>query len=95
MDLPDGVRALDAPRARVDQYDLVLTDCTMPEMNGMDLAAAMLAIRPDMPVLIGTGYAEKVTDEVATARGLEGLLTKPYTMDQLALVLRSAMQRAD
>lgn len=63
--------------------DLVITDATMPGLSGLDVAKAMLAHRPGLPVLLCTGYSEHVNAEIAQQHGIAGLLYKPLRNQQL------------
>lgn len=63
--------------------DLVITDATMPGLSGLDLAKAMLARRPGLPVLLCTGYSEHVNAEIAQRHGIAGFLYKPVRNQQL------------
>jgi CheY-like chemotaxis protein len=71
------------------QVDLVITDQTMPSMTGMQLAAYMTAVRPELPVLIYTGYAEGIGDSDLRAAGVVAMLRKPVDPE----VLRNHLER--
>lgn len=68
-------------------YDLVLTDQTMPIMNGMELSRAVLNIRPDIPVILCTGFSQNVGPEDALQTGIRVYLTKPVLQAQLSATL--------
>jgi len=70
--------------------DLVITDMTMPEMDGIELAKRMLAVRPDIAIVLCTGYNESLTNEKAIDAGIYNLLMKPFTSAELAEVLKRA-----
>ncbi|RPH40510.1 MAG: response regulator [Desulfobulbaceae bacterium] len=70
-------------------YDLVLTDLTMPIMNGMELSQAVLNIRPDIPVILCTGFSQNVEPEDALQTGIRVYLTKPVLQAQLSATLSS------
>jgi len=72
------------------EFDLVITDYTMPELTGIDLALAIRRIRPDIPVIICTGFSEKMTDDRSDELGLE-LLLKPYSIKQLSDTVRKVL----
>jgi CheY-like chemotaxis protein len=86
----DAAEALRAVRADPEAFDLVLTDYTMPGTNGLDLAAELLRVRPDLPILLATGFSRSVDGEMAVAQGIRGLVMKPFN----AQVLGEALQRA-
>ena len=69
----NSIEALEAFKAQKDNFDLVITDMSMPTMTGDQLAQELIAIRPDMPVIICTGYSEKIDDEKAKEIGVKGL----------------------
>ncbi|NTU60266.1 MAG: PAS domain-containing protein, partial [Deltaproteobacteria bacterium] len=88
-----SAEALAAFGADPGAFDAVLTDYTMPGMNGLDLAAELMRLRPDLPVLLGTGYAESVSEELVAARGLRALLMKPYTKQKIGEALRRELSK--
>ena len=69
------------------KIDLIVTDQAMPRMTGVELAEAILAAQPDMPIIIATGYAEL---QEGLASKLPRL-SKPFTQDQLAIAVREAL----
>ncbi len=77
-----------APR----DFDIVVTDYTMPAMNGRDLAARIHAISPGTPILLTTGFVDDLPVEDAAAAGIRGLLRKPATMLELANVLHETLK---
>jgi two-component system, cell cycle sensor histidine kinase and response regulator CckA len=75
--------ALDAVRAAPDAFDLVITDWNMPEMNGLDVARALRAIRGDLRVGLTSGE-HPIPEEALAAAGVRALLDKPFALGQLA-----------
>jgi PAS domain S-box-containing protein len=73
----DPVAAWDEFRRRPDDFDLVITDLTMPNLDGAGLALQILQLRPAMPVLLTTGFGASVTREQALRLGIRDLLFKP------------------
>jgi CheY-like chemotaxis protein len=71
------VEALGLFRENPDGVDMVITDQSMPEMTGADLAAEMLKIRPDLPVVLCTGYSNLIDEEEIKDLGVQRLLSKP------------------
>lgn len=88
----DGRQALELFRAEPQRYDLVITDQTMPGLTGMDLAARLLALRPELPVLLCTGYSAGISEEKVVQAGLKGLLYKPLLRKDLAGTIRRVLQ---
>ena len=72
-------------------FDLVLTDQTMPDLTGIDLAKRMLAVRKDLPIILFTGYSEAVSPEMAKKAGIILFLTKPLVKREVAETIRRAL----
>jgi CheY-like chemotaxis protein len=83
-------RALETFRAAPYDFDLVLSDLSMPEMSGIELARQLLRIRPDMPILIASGYVAPEDNEEVRRLGLPDLLLKPTGVEELAETIHSA-----
>ncbi|MFZ5570790.1 MAG: response regulator [Thermodesulfobacteriota bacterium] len=83
--------ALAAFSDRPEVYDLVITDMTMPDMTGADLSRRLLKIRPDLPIIVCTGFSEKITPEIAFHIGIKGFLTKPAVKSELGAILRKVL----
>jgi PAS domain S-box-containing protein len=86
-----SVDALETFRAAPGIFDLVVTDMTMPNMNGDKLAAELIKIRPDIPVMICTGYSQKMTKELASKIGVKALVYKPLDKADLAGTVRMVL----
>lgn len=67
-----------------ESYDLLITDLTMPELTGIELCAEVKKIRPDLPVILCTGYSEKVTEELLEKLGVNRYCVKPVSMRDFA-----------
>lgn len=80
---PDGVSAFNEFQKDPGKFDLLLTDMAMPGMNGKDLAARVLALRPEMPVIINTGYSALLGKDEALALGISEYLQKPVSLNEL------------
>ncbi len=83
--------ALEIFSAAPEEFDLVLTDMTMPGLTGVDLAKRMREIRPDTRLVLITGFSELPSDEDIELNGVSALLRKPIFMDQLAETVRRAL----
>jgi PAS domain S-box-containing protein len=88
----DSLLALEAFAAAPSAFDLVVTDLTMPHMNGTDLAAKLLKIRPGLPILLLSGFTESFPQEELNALGLRGFLAKPFLPAALADAVRQALR---
>ena len=86
----NSVNALCEFRLRPYEFDLIITDYTMPKLTGVDLAREVRRIRPDMPILLCTGFSEKITPDNLKELRLE-LLMKPYAMRQISEVVRKIL----
>ncbi|MEZ5338564.1 MAG: PAS domain S-box protein [bacterium] len=84
-------RAWELFSADPQAFDLVLTDQTMPQITGDELARRMLAIRPELPIVICTGYSQTLPPEAAKRLGIREYLFKPVRMHELAAALRSVL----
>ena len=84
-------KALEVFRSGPDEFDLVISDMTMPNMTGDILATELMKIRPDIPVIICTGYSERIDDERARELGIKGLIMKPFTIRNLSKTVRNVM----
>ena len=80
-------------RADPSAFDLVLSDVTMPRMTGEKMGQLMMEIRPDLPILLMTGFHQHLTDEVARERGFRGLLAKPLVNSVLLHTLRTILNQ--
>ncbi len=74
---------LEAFRAAPDKFDLVITDSTMPNMTGIQLAKILIDIRSDIPIIICTGFSEKISEDKAKAMGIRGYVMKPVVKSEL------------
>jgi PAS domain S-box-containing protein len=83
--------ALAAFQRNPHQFDAVVTDQTMPEMTGAEFSAAALQIRPDIPIILCTGYSNLIDEEQARQLGIRGYLRKPLTRQKLAALLRKTL----
>jgi signal transduction histidine kinase/CheY-like chemotaxis protein len=88
-------KALAAFRADPHRFDLMLADEVMPDMTGSELAAAVHAIRPDMPIMVVTGYGAPVSWDRLRAAGVRELLKKPLASADLAAALARHLRRAE
>lgn len=72
-------------------FDLLLTDLTMPELTGIELCRKAKAIRPDLPVVLFTGYSEQLSRDEADAAGVSQYCMKPVSMRELAMVMYATL----
>ncbi|MBN2420036.1 MAG: response regulator [Deltaproteobacteria bacterium] len=84
-------QALELFKQNPYNYDLVITDTTMPQMTGDKFAIELMKIRPDIPVILCTGYSKKISEENMRQIGVKGLLYKPFIKADLAKILRKVL----
>ena len=84
-------QALKLFRAQPDDFDLVVTDLTMPGLTGVELATALLALRPNLPILLTTGFAKTWTPEALRELGIREVLAKPLEAATLAQALDAVL----
>ena len=88
-----SIEALELFRAKPKAFDLVLTDMTMPNMTGDRLAREMMAIRPDIPVILCTGYSKRLSEEQAIEFGIKAIAHKPLIKSELAATVRRVLDQ--
>jgi PAS domain S-box-containing protein len=86
--LTDSALALATFRAAPYDFDIAVTDAMMPGLGGEQLVREFKKIRPDLPVVVATGYSERITRESARARGFDGYLQKPVTAADVTTLVR-------
>ena len=91
LDAPNGDKALDIIKQR-DDIDLLLSDVVMPGMNGPELAAEALKIRPDLKVLFAAGYTQGTAEEMHELPNFIELIDKPFTQQDLTDKVRAAVE---
>jgi PAS domain S-box-containing protein len=87
-----SIDALEAFRRAPDKFDLVITDMAMPNMSGEKLAVELIGIRPDIPILLCTGFSETLSEETAASLGIRGFLLKPVVMRDLSQKIREVLE---
>jgi CheY-like chemotaxis protein len=86
-----SVEALNLLRAGPQGFDVLITDQTMPGMTGEALAREVVCIRPDLPIILCTGFSATMTREQAAAMGIRAYLTKPLMKQDLGLAIRQVL----
>lgn len=77
MVLNEPAAALEYFKEHPDDFDLIVTDQVMPGLTGVEIAQSILKLRPDLPILLITGYSEKISADNAKSFGLSGFFPKP------------------
>ena len=89
-----GIEALELFKIKPNDFDLVVTDMTMPNITGDKLAVEMIAIRPNIPVILCTGYSKKINDQKALEIGTKAFVHKPIISADLAKTIRTVLDDA-
>ena len=88
-----SLEALELFKSAPDQFDLVLTDMSMPGMVGTELAGKIMDIRPDIPVIICTGFSEHIDEAKASSLGIRAYIKKPLLRIELSTAVRDALDK--
>jgi len=86
--------ALNTFKMNPENFDLVITDMTMPDMTGDQLAKEILSIKPNTPIIICTGFSERINKEQAEIIGVKGFLMKPVEKSDMAKMVREVLDEA-
>ncbi len=87
----DSQQALTWMQNNITGFDLLISDITMPKYTGLDLTEKLLALRPELPIILCTGFSEKMNKEQAAAQGIQAYLMKPVDIHQLAKTLHKVL----
>ncbi len=88
------IEALGIFRTDPASVDLVITDQTMPKMTGLELSRQLKQIRPDIPIIISTGYSTQVNEIIASEMGLRAFLKKPVNAAMYATSIRAVLDES-
>ncbi|MCP3932914.1 MAG: response regulator, partial [Bacteroidetes bacterium] len=90
----NSIEALEVFKNQLDQFDLVITDQTMPGMTGADIARRMIQIRPDIPIILCTGYSTVISKEKAKSIGIKEFALKPLSKKDIAVLVRKVLDKS-
>ncbi|MCK4840167.1 MAG: response regulator [Desulfobulbaceae bacterium] len=93
--LTNGVDAVEEFRKAPQDTDMVVTDMTMPNITGAELSQQILEIRPDIPIILCTGYSELIDKDKAIAQGIQEYLMKPVSRKDLARAVRKVLDKTN
>ena len=79
-----SIEALEEFRNNPDDYDLIITDQTMPNMTGEVLIREIRKIRPDISIIMTSGFSESITPAIIEQLGIKAFLPKPVTLEELS-----------
>ena len=88
-----SIEALELFKAKADSFDLVITDMTMPNMNGDKLARELIRIKPEIPVILCTGYSAQINQKQAMAMGIRAFVSKPVLRREIAETIRKILDK--
>ncbi len=89
-----SIKALEVFRAMPQRFDLVITDQTMPHMTGEHLSGELRRIRPDIPIILCTGFSHMINAEKARALGIDAFCLKPVLARELAVTIQQVLARS-
>jgi len=89
-----SIEALALFRTKPNDFDLVITDMTMPNMTGDRMAIELMQIRPDIPVILCTGYSKNISEESASEIGIKAFIYKPIVNADLSITVRKVLDEA-
>jgi CheY-like chemotaxis protein len=90
----NSIEAMEMFQENPDKFDLVIADQVMPNMTGLQLAQNMLSLRPNIPVIICTGFPENISIEEAKNIGVKELIFKPLSREEIASIVRSVLDNS-
>ncbi len=90
-----SIEALALFKAKPNHFDLVVTDMTMPNMTGDVLAIELMSIRPDIPVILCTGYSKNISEKTTLRIGIKAFGYKPIIIADMAKTVRKVLDEAN
>jgi CheY-like chemotaxis protein len=93
--LADGRSALAFFKKDPDAFDVVITDQIMPHMTGLELASTLVKVRPDISIILCTGFSEKVNGGTAGECGIRNFVMKPFTLQEITRLIRKALKKGN
>ncbi|MBN1906046.1 MAG: response regulator [Deltaproteobacteria bacterium] len=91
----ESMAALKAFKARPMEFDLVLSDIEMPFMSGLELVNELHTIHNDIPVVLCTGFSDRITEKRTEELKIKGFLMKPFILSDLSKAIRKALGKPD
>ncbi len=88
-----SIEALEVFKTSPAKFNMVITDMAMPNMAGDELSVELSKIRPDIPVMLCTGFSETMSEEKAASLGISGFLLKPIVMKDLLHKIREVLDK--
>jgi len=91
--LSDSLEAFNIFAKNPDNFDLVITDQSMPDMSGTQLTKNILQIRPDIPIILCTGFSEMISEKTAKDMGINEYMHKPFSKQEIAETIRRVLEK--
>lgn len=91
--LTNSFQALKEFRAQPQRFDLIISDQTMPGLTGLELAAACSRLRPDIPIILCTGFSEMVTPEKIRSAGIREVVPKPFDLHRISEAIQKVLKK--
>lgn len=88
-----SIEAIELFSVNPSQYDLLITDMTMPKMTGVQLCNKIHEIKPDFPVILCTGFSDQINEEKIKKHGIRGIIKKPMEINVIANTIRSVLDK--
>ena len=88
-----SVKALALFKENPEKFDIIVSDTTMPDLTGIQLARSVRQVAPDIPIVLCTGYSRQIDEHVLNELGVEYLLIKPYEVSELAVIMRTLLEK--
>ncbi len=89
----ESINAFEIFTENTNKFDLIITDMTMPNMTGIQLASRIKTVRADFPVIVCTGFSDQINKETAKELGIQGYLAKPIIKRELAKLIRGVLDK--
>jgi two-component system cell cycle sensor histidine kinase/response regulator CckA len=86
--------AVEMIRAQPHQFDLIISDFSMPQMNGIQLAEEIKRINPGIPIILLTGFGSDISKKQIKSNVINGIVTKPISKNELAIVIRKVLDES-
>lgn len=93
--MTSSVEAFDALKKDPNRYDLLITDQTMPVLSGTELAKRAITLRPDLPIILYTGYSAAVDESAARRIGIREFMLKPLNITRLSTIVRQVLDQKE
>lgn len=90
-----SIEALQLFKDNPERFDLVITDMTMPGMTGDQFSMEIRKIRPSIPIIICTGFSEKINEDIARSMGIDGYVFKPVLQSEMIAMIKSVVSGLD